>query len=67
MVHKLNYKNILSDCMHRSLSLYYNDTKITFNKSCKNENVQINILNNSSTYSPYIIEKKIKILIILLF
>ena len=47
------------DCMRRSLSLYYNDTKITFNKSCKNEAVQINISNDSSTYSPYIIEKKI--------
>lgn len=50
---------INSDCMRRSLSLYYNYTKITFNKSCKNEAVQINISNDSSTFSPYIIEKKI--------
>ena len=52
-------EHINPDCMRRSLSLYYNDTKITFNKSCKNEAVQINISNDSSTYSPYIIEKKI--------
>ena len=52
-------EHINPDCMRRSLSLYYNDTKITFNKSYKNENVQINISNDSSTYSPYIIEKKI--------
>ena len=50
---------INSSCMRRSLSLYYNDTKIIFNKPSKNEDVQINFSNNSSTYSPYIIEKKI--------
>ena len=51
------------DCMRRSLSLYYNNTKITFNTPHKNENVQIytsNDCSNDYSYcSPYIIEKKI--------
>tara|TARA_B100001175_G_C19100546_1_gene444900 strand:- start:38 stop:520 length:483 start_codon:yes stop_codon:yes gene_type:complete len=63
-------ESINPDCMRRSLSLYYNNTKITFNTPHKNEDVQIYISSNdcSNDYSycsPYIIEKKINNIAIL--